>query len=45
MGIFRYGGMGKAEAMRNMELFAERVMPEVQRLSPEPMMAVEVRPG
>ena len=45
MGIFRYGGMGNAEAMRSMELFAERVLPEVQRLSPEPMMAVEVRPG
>ena len=37
MGIFRYGSMGKAEAMASMELFAERVLPEVQRLSPAPM--------
>jgi len=45
MGIFRYGGMGRAEATRNLELFAERVLPEVQRLSPEPMRAAEVQPG
>jgi alkanesulfonate monooxygenase SsuD/methylene tetrahydromethanopterin reductase-like flavin-dependent oxidoreductase (luciferase family) len=37
MGIFRYGGMGKDEAMANMELFAEQVLPEVRKLSPEPM--------
>lgn len=37
MGIFRYGGMGHAEAKRNMELFAEQVLPAVQQLAPEPM--------
>ncbi len=37
MGIFRYGGMGHAEAERNMQLFAERVLPEVQKLTPQPM--------
>jgi len=37
MGIFRYGGMGYAEAQRNMELFADQVLPEVQKLAPEPM--------
>ena len=37
MGIFRYGGMGKEEATANMELFAEQVLPEVQKLTPEPM--------
>lgn len=37
MGIFRYGSMGKDEAMANLDLFAERVLPEVQKLSPAPM--------
>ncbi len=37
MGIFRYGSMGADEATASMELFAERVLPEVQKLSPEPM--------
>ena len=29
---FAYGGMPYEEANRNMRLFAERVMPEIQRL-------------
>ena len=37
MCIFRYGGMGHAEAQRNLELFAEQVMPAVRALTPEPM--------
>lgn len=37
MCIFRYGGMGKDEAMRNVELFADQVMPEVRKLSPAPI--------
>ena len=37
MGIFRYGGMGHAEATRNMELFADQVLPHIQQLAPEPM--------
>ena len=37
MCVFRYGGMGHAEAMRNMGLFAEQVLPVVQQLAPEPM--------
>ena len=42
MGVFRYGAMGHEEAARSMELFAERVLPEVQRLAPEPMAVAEV---
>jgi alkanesulfonate monooxygenase SsuD/methylene tetrahydromethanopterin reductase-like flavin-dependent oxidoreductase (luciferase family) len=37
MGIFRYGGMGHDEAVRNLELFADQVLPEVRKLSPAPM--------
>lgn len=37
MGIFRYGGMGHEEAARNMELFADQVLPVVQQLNPQPM--------
>ncbi len=37
MCVFRYGGMSHAEAERSMQLFAEQVLPEVQRLSPAPI--------
>jgi alkanesulfonate monooxygenase SsuD/methylene tetrahydromethanopterin reductase-like flavin-dependent oxidoreductase (luciferase family) len=37
MGVFRYGGMGSAEATRSMVLFAEQALPEIQRLNPAPM--------
>jgi alkanesulfonate monooxygenase SsuD/methylene tetrahydromethanopterin reductase-like flavin-dependent oxidoreductase (luciferase family) len=37
MGIFRYGGMPADDAQRNMRLFAEKVLPVVQRLNPAPM--------
>ncbi|MDH3683945.1 MAG: LLM class flavin-dependent oxidoreductase [Acidimicrobiia bacterium] len=37
MGIFRYGGMEFDEAQRNLELFAEQVLPVVKELAPEPM--------
>ena len=42
MGVFRYGGMGHAEAARSMALFAEQAMPEVQRLDPAPMSLTSV---
>ena len=32
MGHFAYGGMPYDEAQRNLELFVERVMPEVRRI-------------
>ena len=37
MGVFRYGGMGRAEAARSMVLFAEQALPEIQRLNPAPI--------
>jgi alkanesulfonate monooxygenase SsuD/methylene tetrahydromethanopterin reductase-like flavin-dependent oxidoreductase (luciferase family) len=37
MCVFRYGGMSHDEAARSMRLFAERVLPGVQMLSPAPM--------
>ncbi len=37
MCVFRYGSMGAAEAQRNIQLFAEQVLPEVRKLTPAPM--------
>ncbi|MFT7646772.1 MAG: alkanesulfonate monooxygenase SsuD [Candidatus Poriferisodalaceae bacterium] len=37
MFVFRYGGMGHAEASRSMEIFSQKVLPALQELSPAPM--------
>jgi alkanesulfonate monooxygenase SsuD/methylene tetrahydromethanopterin reductase-like flavin-dependent oxidoreductase (luciferase family) len=37
VGVFSYAGMPYDEAERNMRLFARAVMPELQRLPPEPL--------
>jgi alkanesulfonate monooxygenase SsuD/methylene tetrahydromethanopterin reductase-like flavin-dependent oxidoreductase (luciferase family) len=42
MCVFRYGSMGFAEAQRNMQLFAEQVLPEVRKLTPAPMQLTAV---
>lgn len=42
MCVFRYGDMDAATARRNMELFAEKVLPVVQQLDPQPISGVAV---
>lgn len=34
VGVFRFGGMPRAEGERNMRLFAREVLPELQKLAP-----------
>jgi alkanesulfonate monooxygenase SsuD/methylene tetrahydromethanopterin reductase-like flavin-dependent oxidoreductase (luciferase family) len=36
VGVFRYGGMTRDEGVRNMQLFAESVLPELRRLPSTP---------
>ena len=35
LGVFNYAGMGEAEATRNQELFAAKVLPRLKALEPD----------